>query len=143
MNKPEALRLAGAIDYPDVFLGIESAAELRRLHEVNAELLDALRAAIEQAEKQNPGQVEFDYSTDLLLRIDLIWRILENPHRDFTASDMEHWDEIHDAVRAALIKHEWQGLTDEEIHNLPMYQQTQEEYQLAKAIEAKLKEKNI
>jgi hypothetical protein len=104
--------------------------------------ITTLRAAIEQAEKQNPGQVEFDYITDLLWRIDLIWRILEDPYRDFTASDMEHWDEIHDAVRAALIKHEWQGLTDEEIHNLPMYQQTQEEYQLARAIEAKLKEKN-
>jgi len=68
------------------------------------ETIDALRAAIEQAEKQNPGQVEFDYITDLLWCIDLIWRILEDPYRDFTASDMEHWDEIHDAVRAALIK---------------------------------------
>ncbi len=66
--------------------------------------ITTLRAAIEQAEKQNPGQVEFDYITDLLWRIDLIWRILEDPYRDFTASDMEHWDEIHDAGRAALIK---------------------------------------
>ena len=39
-------------------------------------------------------------------------------------------------------KGEWQGLTGEEIFNLPMYQETREMYQLARAIEAKLKEKN-
>jgi hypothetical protein len=39
----DALRLANAIDYPDVFFGIESAAELRRLHSVNAELLEVLQ----------------------------------------------------------------------------------------------------
>ena len=44
MNKqPKALRLADAIDFPDVIFGIEAAAELRRLHEVNAELLKALK----------------------------------------------------------------------------------------------------
>ena len=32
-TQPEALRLADAIDYPDVAFGIEAAAELRRLHE--------------------------------------------------------------------------------------------------------------
>jgi hypothetical protein len=42
MSKPEALRLANAIDYPDVLLGNRAAAELRRLHSVNAELLKAL-----------------------------------------------------------------------------------------------------
>jgi hypothetical protein len=80
-----------------------------------ADAITTLRAAIEQAEKQNPGQVEFDYrhpraqaliANDAQNRmcIDLIWRILEDPYRDFTASDMEHWDEIHDAVRAAVTK---------------------------------------
>ena len=39
----DALRLANAIDYPDVFFGIESAAELRRLHSVNSDLLEALK----------------------------------------------------------------------------------------------------
>lgn len=37
---------------------------------------------------------------------------------------------------------QWTGLTDEDIHNLPMYQETREMYRLARAIEAKLKEKN-
>ena len=32
-EKPEALALADAISYPDVPLGIEAAAELRRQHE--------------------------------------------------------------------------------------------------------------
>ncbi len=40
------------------------------------------------------------------------------------------------------VKKEWQGLTGEEVFNLPMYQETREMYQLARAIEAKLKEKN-
>jgi hypothetical protein len=64
---------------------------------------------------QEPGQVEFDYrhpqaralianAERNLMCIDLIWRILKDPHQYFTASDMENWDEIHDAVRAALIK---------------------------------------
>ena len=44
-EQPEALRLADAIDYPDVLLGNEAAAELRRLHEVNAELLEACKQA--------------------------------------------------------------------------------------------------
>jgi hypothetical protein len=40
------------------------------------------------------------------------------------------------------VKKEWQGLTAEDIHNLPMYKETREMYQFARAIEAKLKEKN-
>jgi hypothetical protein len=39
-------------------------------------------------------------------------------------------------------RREWQGLTDEEIHNLPQYQETREMYRFARAIEAALKEKN-
>lgn len=42
-KQPDALRLADAIDYPDVSLGIEAAAELRRLHTQNVDLLEALR----------------------------------------------------------------------------------------------------
>lgn len=41
-TQPEALRLAGAIDYPDVAFGIEAAAELRRLHHNNQVLKNAL-----------------------------------------------------------------------------------------------------
>lgn len=46
-EQPKALRLADAINYPDVLLGIESASELRRLHEVNQELLEALKRYLE------------------------------------------------------------------------------------------------
>ena len=45
MKQPEALRLANAIDLgrPRLVLDcIDAAAELRRLHDVNAELLEAL-----------------------------------------------------------------------------------------------------
>jgi len=37
---------------------------------------------------------------------------------------------------------EWVGLTDEEIHSTQGYQETREMYRFAKAVEAKLKEKN-
>ena len=36
-KQPTALRLADAIDYPDVLLGNEAAAELRRLHQSEKE----------------------------------------------------------------------------------------------------------
>jgi hypothetical protein len=39
-------------------------------------------------------------------------------------------------------KREWVGLTDEEIHDTPGYRETREMYRFAKAIEAKLKDKN-
>jgi hypothetical protein len=43
-TQPEALRLADALDaYHKRSEDKEAAAELRRLHEVNAELLDALK----------------------------------------------------------------------------------------------------
>ncbi len=46
-NKPEALRLAGHLErfrsFPD---DQDAAAELRRLHEVNQELLEALEAVL-------------------------------------------------------------------------------------------------
>ena len=41
-EKSNALRLAQCIDFPSVHLGHEAATELRRLHEVNQELLEAL-----------------------------------------------------------------------------------------------------
>jgi hypothetical protein len=43
-KQPEALRLADAIDR--LGLGDDIAVELRRLHEVNAELVEALQAAV-------------------------------------------------------------------------------------------------
>jgi len=44
IKQPEALRLADALDHHSPHrIEREAAAELRRLHEVNAELLEALR----------------------------------------------------------------------------------------------------
>ena len=49
-KQPEALRLADAIDPPQIACLPETrafaATELRRLHEVNAELLEALKDAV-------------------------------------------------------------------------------------------------
>jgi len=38
----------------------------------------------------------------LRITIDLIWKILEDPNQEFTASDMEYWDTIHDKLKDAL-----------------------------------------
>lgn len=35
--------------------------------------------------------------------IDLVWRILEDPSREFTASDMEYWDKLHDKVQEVAL----------------------------------------
>ncbi len=46
-KQPEALRLADELqDTPFESTRYEAAAELRRLHEVNAELVEAVRAAL-------------------------------------------------------------------------------------------------
>lgn len=46
MTQPEALRLADALDNPPgAPLFMEAAAELRRLHELNKELVKALQEA--------------------------------------------------------------------------------------------------
>ena len=46
-EQPEALRLAACIDPPQIFVSpamrSAAAAELRRLHKVNSDLLDALK----------------------------------------------------------------------------------------------------
>lgn len=45
-KQPEALRLAELLDTRISMWDCEAAAELRRLHEVNAELVEAVRAAL-------------------------------------------------------------------------------------------------
>jgi len=48
-KQPEALRLADALEIPNhLFTQSQAAAELRRLHEVNAELLEALKCLTDQ-----------------------------------------------------------------------------------------------
>jgi hypothetical protein len=49
---------------------------------------------------------------------------------------------FYDGKKAALAKREWVGLTDEEIHGTPWYNETRETYQFALALIAKLKESN-
>ena len=44
-QQPEALRLADELTTPHMEVNREAAAELRRLHSVNAELLEALKVA--------------------------------------------------------------------------------------------------
>jgi hypothetical protein len=46
-KQPEALRLADALTTPYTEVNREAAAELRRLHKVNADLLEALKWMVE------------------------------------------------------------------------------------------------
>lgn len=73
-------------------------------------MLNAAPAA-EEAPQQEPNwkhpKIQSLIGADARNRIviDLIWQILEQPEReDFTAADMEYWDSIHDAVKAAITK---------------------------------------
>jgi hypothetical protein len=47
-DQPEALRLAAALDAQDFYHDREAAAELRRLHEVNQVMLNALKWIADQ-----------------------------------------------------------------------------------------------
>jgi hypothetical protein len=64
MTQPEAMRLADELErWPDAHVSnrsVEAAAELRRLHEVNTELLAALKACADtiQTEIWNSGDDE-------------------------------------------------------------------------------------
>lgn len=54
-KQPEALRLAESLEEPDYCTLLQmrqAAAELRRLHEVNAELVEALKDIIADPETQ-------------------------------------------------------------------------------------------
>ena len=62
-KQPEALRLAALLDTRISLWDCEAAAELRRLHEVNAELVEALQRVVrflevEDARLANFGEVE-------------------------------------------------------------------------------------
>jgi len=49
-KQPEALRLAEHLEDQGYYLDSDAAAELRRLHEVNAELVEALKQIIDLPE---------------------------------------------------------------------------------------------
>ena len=75
--------------------------------------------------------------------IDIIERLVENPECEMHPSGMEYWNPLHDALRAKLLaapRREWKGLTDEEVERLTEKTFWPDEF--ARAIEAKLKEKN-
>jgi len=71
----------------------------------------------------------------------------ENHFQTFAQMSADEQDEF---IEVELIKRaedafnrsKWVGLTDEQIHNTAGYQETREMYSFARAIEAKLKEKN-
>jgi hypothetical protein len=54
-NKPEALEIAEALEEPDengfsTMLDMTAASELRRLHAINAQMMDALQQAVALAD---------------------------------------------------------------------------------------------
>ena len=53
----------------------------------------------------------------------------------------EEIDELRQAIEQAETR-EWVGLTDEEIHDMNGYEEDRRMYRFARAIEAKLREKN-
>ena len=63
-DKPEALLLAGQLESGEPVTG-SAAAELRRLHAVNQELLDALRWYEAQAKNMGKAAIHSDSKTIL------------------------------------------------------------------------------
>ena len=63
MDKPEALRLADALEgrATRAWTREEAATELRRLHALNAELLEALKAVCTHAPRSSQ-QIEADWN---------------------------------------------------------------------------------
>ena len=119
MKQPEALRLADALNASNSNgkMCDEAAAELRRLHEENT----ALRQAIEQAEKQEP----------------VAWMTYKGYL--YHASDpkvLEHSDPT--PLYDKPPKRQWEGLTHGELAEC----QSDNIYQFYRGIEQRLKEKN-
>lgn len=66
-KQPEALRLADILEkMPLGKCDEQAAAELRRLHEVNQELLEALRINLEVLEKVDPYKGQEDLLIDVV-----------------------------------------------------------------------------
>lgn len=64
MKQPEALRLAEALDaYHTRSIHKEAAAELRRLHALNAELLEALKAIKDHPNTRHEVEAQLGEST--------------------------------------------------------------------------------
>jgi len=130
-TQPEALRLADALDAEFVqgrisnSTGRESAVELRRLHEVNQDLMKALHEALET--EQEPVAWRYKYP-------DGVWRF-SNGER-VNGSDPIKSQPLYTTPP----KREWVGLTAYEIQEI--HSGNQHWGNFACAIEAKLREKN-
>ena len=67
-----------------------------------------LRAAIEQAEKQEPDihhqkvQAIIGARARLQIEMRLVEQLLDDPDFETTASDMEYWGPLHDRLKARL-----------------------------------------
>ncbi len=128
MKQPEALRLADALDELDRQFsrnGLcgDAAAELRRLHEVNQDLLEALHEALET--EQEP----------------VAWMFV---NEDGECEQIEYGPVFDDPgvtpLYAAPPKREWVGLTDDDYEELLRTREWG--VSLIEAVEAKLKKKN-
>lgn len=63
-QQPEALRLADILDFGSRQFNAEASAELRRLHALNAELLEALKELVEAYERAGPGLSRAERAVD-------------------------------------------------------------------------------
>jgi len=133
MKQPEALRLADALDELDRQFsrnGLcgDAAAELRRLHEVNQDLLEALHEALET--EQEP----------------VAWMFV---NEDGECEQIEYGPVFDDPgvtpLYAAPPKKEWVGLTDDDVSYFRYQATFCDEFDaafMAELIEKDLKEKN-
>ena len=156
MKQPEALWLADALD--DEFVqgrisnhnGRKAAAELRRLHEVNQDLLKALHEALET--EQEPvawmhnfitGNVITHIPADIGRHPERWTALYKDPTPCKTCESLAmavmNDQTYHEKV---IPKREWVELTDQEIHEIDGYEEDRKMYRFARAIESKLKEKN-
>jgi hypothetical protein len=130
--KPKALQLVEESENGDWIVGTgqwreEAAAELRRLHEENT----ALRQAIEQAEKQMPVAYKYTDKTN-----PLVFYFTERKGKDVT----QNLYVIETALYTAPPQREWVGLTDAELAEFSDMKLGA--YDLCLEVEAKLMEKN-
>ena len=94
--------------------------------------MDALDQALAEAEQQEPVALAKELDG-------VIADVEEGGGFDDVCLDTVKY--VRDQL-AASPKREWQGLTDEEIWDTPNYEETSKMYWFARAVEAKLKEKN-
>jgi hypothetical protein len=102
------------------------------------QVLDTLNKAISFKESDTLWSLEFLQSV-MRLGNDLRARLsAPEPEPVACPKEPENIEELYTAPP----QREWQGLTDEEIHNTGGYREDRELYWFARTIEAKLKEKN-